>query len=780
MYTNLHQWYLAVGDSVETTEKYEDTILKFYKALKEPKPEKKVKQPMLNEFYKKEPFSKYVGKFIISKLKIALIIGIVAIIGIWLLKVCTADVAFVEAAKNMSNLIFAAIFGIISIILIDAIGVVLSFLNYKSIIKKLQTYETELKDIMISLPSSYRNSEKMKHIMNTYYAQKGISPEIAFGVCDDLYYQYKQRPFEGVMFDLPFRNDFVTSEDIIQNEQPVEKTAEEKTLENPNLPEDIKSKTFKGSEDAEKDLNNMIGLASVKDQIEKLENRIKFYGSNNNGNHMQFLGSAGTGKTTVARIVTKILYDLGYIKKNQYVEISGDYLKAGDTARADAIMEYSMGGVLFIDEAYLLYDKLGFSNEAIGVLLKAMEDHRGDFVVILAGYEEQMTRLIASNEGFSSRIKHTIYFPDYTEDECLAIFKYFIKNYHGKTYQLHANAVPLLLEAFTLEKQAKSFGNARTVRNAVDAIMDNYADRNIKAKTDTRIIEAEDVQKYIDSRKVFLQHEIKNSSAANNVDESIIRLSELKSKVKDGSENAIQDLANLIGLDSFCNELAAIKNQKEFYGKTEPQKILLIGGQGSGKSSLARILTGYLYENGYIQENKYLDISADFLKGSYVGHTSKRANAIINYATGGVLFIKNINMVANSEDSFAPEVLAAIDEALSSNLTIIIGDSDSQYIRGISNMFNVVYQIPAYNGEQLTQIFVQKAQEDNFTVSQEALDKAASILVNKTNVRDAINLYNNAKKKHITNFTEETKYVLVEQDIEKPVLKLKIGFNTAG
>ena len=80
----------------------------------------------------------------------------------------------------------------------------------------------------------------------------------------------------------------------------------------------------------------------------------------------------------------------------------------------------------------------------------------------------------------------------------------------------------------------------------------------------------------------------------------------------------------------------------------------------------------------------------------------------------------------------------------------------------------------------MTQIFVQKAQEDNFTVSQEALDKVASILANKTNVRDAINLYNNAKKKHITNFTEETKYVLVEQDIEKPVLKLKIGFNTAG
>lgn len=774
MYTNLHQWYLALGDSIETTQKYEDTILKFYKTLKEKKPEKKVDRPLLTNFYKKEPFTKYLSKFIGSGIKLAIIIGIVAIIGIWLAQVCIADGAFLEEAKNISYLITAVVVGVITILVVDGIGVLLGLLSYKSITKKLASYEEDLHDIMISLPSNYRNSEKMQHIINTYYAQKGVAPEIAFAVCDQMYDKYRQRAFEGVMFDLPFSNQFVTNEDIISSEAQVEKTEEEKVFDNPNLPEDIKNKTFKGSDDAKKDLDKMIGLESVKDQIQKLENRIKFYGNQNNGNHMQFLGSAGTGKTTVARIVTKILYDLGYIKKNQYVEISGDYLRAGNTSRADAIVDYCMGGVLFIDEAYLLYDKLGLSSEAVGVLLKAMEDHRSDFVVILAGYEEQMTRLIASNEGFSSRIKHTIYFPDYTTEECLEIFKYFIKNYNGKSYKIDDTAVPLLLETFELEKQAKSFGNARTVRNAVDTIMDNYADRNIKAGTNTGIITIEDVDAYRASRKEFLQHEIKNSSAANNVDESIIRLSELKSKVKAGSSNASEDFSKLVGLETFISEINSLKSQKEFYGKAEPQKILLIGEASCGKSTLAKVLTGYLYEFGYIQENKYLDISAEFLKGSYVGHTAKRADAIINYATGGVLYIRNINQINESEDSFASEVMNAIMGALNSNLTVIIGDSESNYIDSIANMFNIVYHFPKYNGAQLTQIFISKASEDGFTVTEEAVNKVNSILLNKTSIRDALNLYNGSKKKHITNFTEETRYVLSDQDIEKPTIKFNL------
>ena len=128
--------------------------------------------------------------------------------------------------------------------------------------------------------------------MQVYYAQKGVEPEVAFDIADEYYNKRHQKKISGVMFDQPFRNDFIVEEEYIAGQQVVEKTEDEKILDNPNLPSDVKSKTFRGSDDAKKDLDSMIGLASVKDQIEKLENRIKFYGNQNNGNHMQFLGSA--------------------------------------------------------------------------------------------------------------------------------------------------------------------------------------------------------------------------------------------------------------------------------------------------------------------------------------------------------------------------------------------------------------------------------------------------------------------------------------------------------
>ncbi len=763
MYQDIHQWYTAIHDSVEDAQKYEKLILKFGKTLKYSE-KKWLDEPFMNEFYKKYPYRKRLFNICLSELKFSAI-------GLFL-GFAIPSILFYLKGKIEIGLVIAAITAAVSFILVEVAAVFLNYLKYKSLIKKLIKQEDLLRPIMVSLPAKYRHSDKLNIIAKTYLAEKGIIPEAAFDVVDEVFPKYKTNNIYSVMFDLPFKNNFIIEESYYEGQQMAELTNEERIMENPNLPSDIKTKTFKGSENAKIDLDSMIGLASVKDQIQKLENRIKFYGNQNNGNHMQFLGSAGTGKTTVARIVTKILYDLGYIKKNQYIEISGDYLKAGDTARADAIIEYSLGSVLFIDEAYLLYDKQGYSNEAIGVLLKAMEDHREDFVVILAGYEEQMTRLIASNEGFSSRIKHTIYFPDYTEEEMLDIFKFFISNYSGNAYKLADDAVPVLLEAFKLEKQVKSFGNARTVRNAVDAIMDNYADRCMNIVDDTKTIQKSDVELYKENRKIFLQHELKNSSAANQVDESIIKLSELKSRVKEGSEDPDTDFSNMVGLDSFKKEIESLKNQKDFYGKASSQKILLLGEQSCGKSTLTKIITGYLYKLGYIQENKYLEISADLLKGSFVGHTTKRAESIISYATGGVLYIKNINLLVNSNDAFAGEALTAVNEALKSNLIVIIGDQNSQYINSIKNMFSIVYEFPKYNGEQLTQIFANRVFADEFSITEQALNKVGMLLANKTSVKDALNLYEKAKKKHIENYTEQTKYVIVDTDIERPKIKL--------
>lgn len=764
---NLKEWCVALEETSKVIEQYEHILTAFYNSLKA-KPD--YQTPFRIECYKKESFIKGVFKNLLVLCLIALLGALIPFALMWFIK---------------HNLKLGIIIAIVAFILLMTIEILLKYSLYKYRVSKLHKIELETKNFMITVPASYRVSDKMKTIAMVYFTKTDVNPNIILDVCDDYISKAgRASMYSSVMFDLPCNCPYLNVSDSTNpnnsNIINTDNNQENEEKRNEFLPTDIDTKVFEGSKDSDKDLNEMIGLNDVKDQIKKFKNRISFYGNaSNNGCHMAFLGSAGTGKTTVARIITKMLFDLGYIKKNQYIEISGDYLCAGSTNRASAIIEYSYGGVLFIDEAYLMY-KTG--SEVIGVLLKAMEDHRKDFVCILAGYEEQMTKLFASNEGFSSRVKHSIYFNDYSEQEMLDIFNYFLKDYNGSSYILDENAINPLLDEFSMEKKSKSFGNARTVRNAVDAIMDYYADRSIREHSNTKVILLEDVNLYIEDRKKILQHELKNASAANQVDEQIIRLSELKSKLKNGSENPDTDLQSLIGLESINREIDLLKSQKDFYDKFEHQNIMLVGPTGCGKSSVAKILTGYLYKLGYIQENKYLDISAEFMKGSYVGHTNKRAEAIISYASGGVLLISNLNAMNNSTDSFASEVLTAIINALHNNndVTIIIEDTKSDYIISIKDLFTIYYEFPTYSNDQLLQIFVKNANEDNFSINNDIITTIANyIKTSNLDINGVISCYNNIKKKHISNYdgNEDTKFILTQDDLDIPKLNNQLKLN---
>lgn len=780
---SMKDWCIALNEQSANVKIYEDKLHALYKSIGDPKG---YDSSMMTGCYKKRTFKSMIFNIITSKLLTKFIIS--AIIGLicFIVSMLNAHGTLVEKFKEYSTAfgIRSAVIVLFVLIFTCIVHVLLFKLSYNSKIKILSKLEESLIPLMKTIPSNYRNSDKMSAIAKIYFTKPTIDPSIVLDCVDDFMRELPvNSKFTSVMFDLPCNCPFLgVSDSQNANAASTVKIDENGNIEQRNefLPSDIDSKVIAGSEDSDKDLNAMIGLNGVKEQIQRLKNRISFYGKEaaNNGNHMAFLGSAGTGKTTVARIVTKMLYDLGYIKKNQYIEISGDYLCAGSTSRASAIIEYSYGGVLFIDEAYLMYRT---GSEVIGVLLKAMEDHRKDFVVILAGYEEQMTKLFASNEGFTSRVKHTIYFADYNENEMLDIFNYFISNYNSKKYTLDEEAIPLLIDAFKLEKKAKSFGNARTVRNAVDMIMDFYADRSIKEKSDTKIIKSEDVEQYYNNRKVVLQHEIKNASAANQLDEQIIRLSELKPRVKLGSEDPDKDLSELVGLESFKTEMDALKNQKEFYDKVTHQNILFIGDNGCGKSTLTKILTGYLYKFGYIEENKFLDIPAELLKGSYVGHTAKRAEAIISYASGGVLYIRNYNTLVEGNDAFAGEAINAITTALNenTNVTIVIGDSDSEYIENIRNIFTIVYEFPIYDSEQILQIFSLLAQKENFAVEEEAKQKVLEYIEkNNSSIRDVQQIFANSVKTHVSHFdgNEANKYFLSKDDITLPIKRIKLNF----
>ena len=193
--------------------------------------------------------------------------------------------------------------------------------------------------------------------------------------------------------------------------------------------------------------------------------------------HMLFLGNPGTGKTTVARCLSSILYNLGYIKEDKLIEVSSKDLVAeyvGQTSiKTYSVIERALGGILFIDEAYSLSSKNNsYNDEAIATLIKAMEDNRDNLVVIFAGYTKEMQDFINSNSGIASRIGYTLNFKDYTEDELLEIFKGMI---YKAGFKITNDALLKARKIINENKNMKNFGNARFVRNMYEKTVTMHA-----------------------------------------------------------------------------------------------------------------------------------------------------------------------------------------------------------------------------------------------------------------------------------------------------------------
>ncbi|MEA5150994.1 MAG: AAA family ATPase [Oscillospiraceae bacterium] len=232
-----------------------------------------------------------------------------------------------------------------------------------------------------------------------------------------------------------------------------------------------------GLEDVKKDVKNLINLMKVRRLRQENELPVPPMSL-----HMVFMGNPGTGKTTVARLISGLYASIGVLSKGQLIEVDRSGLVAGyvgQTAlKTQEAIKSALGGVLFIDEAYSLSSggENDFGREAIETILKAMEDHRDDLIVIVAGYNGPMEKFLDSNPGLDSRFNKYFYFPDYSGEQLMAIFRSQCKK---NSYKLSAEAEKAATAMFTelYEHRGDNFGNGRDVRNCFEKMIVRQSNR---------------------------------------------------------------------------------------------------------------------------------------------------------------------------------------------------------------------------------------------------------------------------------------------------------------
>lgn len=474
---------------------------------------------------------------------------------------------------------------------------------------------------------------------------------------------------------------------------------------------------------AEQQLQSLIGLKSIKESILKIKAyAIANRGADNLNLHMCFYGNPGTGKTEVARLMADILYENKILPTTRFVEVDrsgliGQYV--GETPQKTMrVIQQAMGGVLFIDEAYALVPKDGggwdYGHEAVATLIKAMEDLRGKFCVILAGYKNEMEKMLSSNPGFASRIQFTLYFPNYSRAELKQITKLMLSN---QKYTIGEAALQRILDITDITRKKSNFANAREIRNILDQVIMCQSMRVLG--TDSRELGLVDVEKYISNSQIYIP------------------------KARDGTKalTGEEELERLIGLAAVKRmvkkiRIYAMRNHSDTNFNLH---MCFYGNPGTGKTEVARILARILYDAGILKEAKLVETDAYGLLGKVVGETAPKTLSKIDEADGGVLFIDeayaltspgSLNMTYGSE---AIAVLLKEMEDRRGRFCVIFAGYKNEMKSmlssnpGLESRIQFKVDFPDYTREELGKIVLRFLEEKSYTIEINALERVLDI-----------------------------------------------------